>query len=81
MEIYDKYDSMGLSLHINLEENCFFLSFFWLKKIVSVSVWRNKQSKNKIQYCLLTPLVFSLMINFLLTHLVNMVYNKAKTWI
>lgn len=81
MEIYDKYDSMGLSLHINLEENCFFLSFFWLKKIVSVSVWRNKQSKNKSQYCLLTPLVFSLMINFLLTHLVNMVYNKAKTWI
>lgn len=81
MEIYDKYDPMGLSLHISLEEKEFFLSFFWLKKIVSVSVRRNKQSKNKIQYCLLTPLVFSLMINFLLTHLVNMVYNKAKTWI
>lgn len=28
MEIYDKYDSMGLSLHISLEENCFFLFFF-----------------------------------------------------
>lgn len=36
MEIHDKYDSMGLSLHINLEKG-FFLSFLWLKKIFSVS--------------------------------------------
>jgi len=84
MKIYDKYDSMGLTLHISLEKKGFFLSVLFLIKKYIFYFYVEKKTKNKqnkIQYSLLTPLVFSLVINFLLTHLVNMVYNKAKTWI
>ena len=41
MEIYDKYDSMGLSLHINLEKT----GFFVLKNIFSI--FMSKKKKNE----------------------------------
>ena len=49
MEIYDKYDSMGLSLHINLEKMEFFLSvLFCIKKyIFYFYVKKKKKRKNK----------------------------------
>ena len=46
MEIYDKYDSMGLSLHINLEKNGFF-SFLFLIKKNSFCFCSKKQTKQK----------------------------------
>ena len=44
MEIYDKYDSMGLSLHINLEKTGFFLSvLFCIKKYIFYFYVKNKK--------------------------------------
>ena len=49
MEIYDKYDSMGLSLHINLEKTEFFLSvLFCIKKYIFYFYVKKKtKRKNK----------------------------------
>ena len=48
MEIYDKYDSMGLSLHINLEKTGFFLSvLFCIKKYIFYFYVKKKQKTNK----------------------------------
>ena len=46
MEIYDKYDSMGLSLHINLEKTGFFLSvLFCIKKYIFYFYVKKKNKK------------------------------------
>ena len=46
MEIYDKYDSMGLSLHINLEKTGFFLSvLFCIKKYIFYFYVKKKTKK------------------------------------
>ena len=48
MEIYDKYDSMGLSLHINLEKTGFFLSvLFCIKKYIFYFYVKQKTNKTK----------------------------------
>lgn len=47
MEIYDKYDSMGLSLHINLEKTGFFLSVLFCIKKYIFYFYVKKKTKNK----------------------------------
>ena len=48
MEIYDKYDFMGLSLHINLEKTGFFLSvLFCIKKYIFYFYVKKKRKTNK----------------------------------
>ena len=50
MEIYDKYDSMGLSLHINLEKTEFFLSvLFCIKKYIFYFYVKKKKTKKQIK--------------------------------
>ena len=47
MEIYDKYDSMGLSLHINLEKTGFFLSVLFCIKKYIFYFYVKKKTKNE----------------------------------
>lgn len=48
MEIYDKYDFMGLSLHINyLEKTGFFLSVLFCIKKYIFYFYVKKKPKNK----------------------------------
>ena len=48
MEIYDKFDFTGLSLHINLEKTGFFLSvLFCIKKYIFYFYAKKKKRKNK----------------------------------
>ena len=74
MEIYDKYDFTGLSLHINLEKTEFFLSvLFCIKKYIFYFYVKKKRKTNKTKT----------KSSIVCWHHWYSVWwlNKAKTWI